>query len=72
VAKEGRRVAGHRQHRRGGRLDRVVDPREIIRIDPQMHLEGGGGTLEGHVLAAQLQRVSTRDPQVKGVATQPP
>ena len=71
MAKQGRRVAGHRQHRRGGRLGRVVAARESVRVDPQVHLEGGGRALQGHVVAGQLERVGARDPQVEGVMAQP-
>jgi hypothetical protein len=35
-----------------------------------VHLEGGGGALQGHVVTDQLQRVGAGDPQAEGVMAQ--
>jgi hypothetical protein len=57
AAEEGGRVAGHRQHRRGGHGGRVPGGAEAVGVHAQVHLEGGVGALQGDVVADQLDRL---------------
>ena len=66
------RVAGCRERRPGRQLGRVVDPGEVPRSDPQVHLERGIRPLERDVLAGQLQRLGAGDPDQKRAPAQPP
>ena len=72
VAEERGRVAGHREGRGGRQLGRVVHAGEIVRGDPQVHLERAVRPLQGNIVAGQLQRFGTGDPYLERTAAEPP
>jgi len=41
------------------------------RVDPQVDLEGGGGPLQGDVVAGQLERVGAGDAEAEGDLAEP-
>jgi hypothetical protein len=45
---------------------------ELVRVDPQVDLEGGVGPLEADVVGGQLQRVGPVDPDPERLLAQPP
>ena len=60
-----------RERWRGRQLHRVVSAGEILRSDPQVHLERGIRPLERDLLAGQLERVIADDPDLDRTLAEP-